>query len=437
MTRPGIVRLFDEQRWLSNRAIAATFVLAALGVVGYAIYSGLGPLRYADEEQYLSIARSLADGDGFSIHGRPSAYRPPVWPLILSASVLLGIAGSTLVVLSAVLMIAAAALAGLICSSITGSRLGYLVSVVMLVYPLNVYTAATLYPQGLATLLVLALWAVAIKADLNGRKPLSFSASAGVGLIMACLSVAVPTLVFTAFLAGVWMLWQQRGNRVKFATVTLLFFAIPVALWAARNEEQLGEPVLFSTTSGENLVIGNNPSATGSSGVDIVYPPESIPPPELVEVERDAYFRDAGLTWIENNPAEAARLYISKTLNYFAPYNKPTTEGRGSDLQMVIAFVAFGAIVAGLIVRILLRHRLKMLRSEWAFLAIFVLNAPFMAIFFTRTRFRQPLDSILIVEAVVAVVILVAGIRHLQSATTTSGFEDGPAREREASERES
>ncbi|RMB77379.1 hypothetical protein AYK61_13735 [Rhodococcus sp. SBT000017] len=437
MTRPGIVALVEDRRWRSSRLIAVAFGIAALGLVVYAIYSGLGPLRYADEKQYLSIARSLADGGGFSIHGRPSAYRPPVWPLMLSAFVLVGIDGSILVVLSAVFMIAAAALAGWICSSITGSRLGYLASVIMLVYPLNVYTAATLYPQGLATLLVLALWAVAIKADINGRKPLSFRASAGIGLLMACLSLAVPTLVFTAFLAGVWMLWQQRGNRVKFATVTLLFFAIPVALWAARNEQQLGEPVLFSTTSGENLVIGNNPSATGSSGVDIVYPPESIPPPELVEVERDAYFRDAALTWIENNPAEAAQLYISKTLNYFAPYNKPTTEGRGSALQMVVAIVAFGAVVVGLVARILLRHNLKMLPSEWAFLVVFALNAPFMAIFFTRTRFRQPLDSILIVEAVVAVVILVAGMRHMQAATATSGFEDGPAHEREVSERES
>ncbi|MBY6539473.1 hypothetical protein HQ325_12390 [Rhodococcus sp. BP-349] len=388
------------------RAVTAAFLLVAVALVAYALHMSRQPLRYVDEQQYLDIARSLADGSGFSIDGRPSAYRPPAWPLLLSIFVAVGVDGTVLILVSAVAMIAGAAVAGFLCARLAGSPHGYWASVAILLYPLDFYTAATLYPQALATLLILVLWVVVSAAGDRGVRALSWRVAAVVGLVMAALALSVPTMVFTAGLVGVWLVIQQRGNRVRFTAITLLFFVIPVALWAARNDDVLGAPVLFSTTSGENLVIGNNSSATGSSGVDIVYPPEAIPPDDLTEVERDSYFRDAATDWILAHPSEAFGLYLDKVVNYFAPYNEPTTAARGSDAQKWVATIAFGAIVIGTVTRIALRRRVPLAPSEWVFLGIFVANAPFMALFFTRTRFRQPLDSILIIEAVVALVAL-------------------------------
>ena len=43
-----------------------------------------GPGPFDDPDNYLPLARSLAAGDGFMLKGRPTAYRPPLYPLMLA-----------------------------------------------------------------------------------------------------------------------------------------------------------------------------------------------------------------------------------------------------------------------------------------------------------------------------------------------------------------
>ena len=43
---------------------------------------------FDDPDNYLPLARAVAAGDGFSLHGRPTAYRPPLYPLLLAPSTL-------------------------------------------------------------------------------------------------------------------------------------------------------------------------------------------------------------------------------------------------------------------------------------------------------------------------------------------------------------
>ena len=43
-----------------------------------------GTDRFDDPDNYLPMARSLASGEGFALRGRPTAYRPPLYPLILA-----------------------------------------------------------------------------------------------------------------------------------------------------------------------------------------------------------------------------------------------------------------------------------------------------------------------------------------------------------------
>ena len=43
----------------------------------------LGPVAFDDPDNYLPLARSLAAGEGFVFNGRPTAYRPPLYPSCL------------------------------------------------------------------------------------------------------------------------------------------------------------------------------------------------------------------------------------------------------------------------------------------------------------------------------------------------------------------
>lgn len=369
-------------------------------------------LQYADEGQYLEIARNLTSGAGYALEGEPTAFRPPTWPLILSAGTAFGLPVSALRVISALLLVAGAAVAALLGRRLAGSAFGLLAGLAVLLYPLNVYTAATLYPQALATVLILALWWIASTHEDREQRPIPFRTGLLTGLLIAALALAVPTLIVTGALILVWILYRQRGNRLRFATSSVVGFLLPVGVWTVRNFAVFGSAIPFSTSSGINLLLGNSANATPVSGInaDISGYTDEAARRGLDEFDRDTFFRHSAVEWIHGNPGEAIALYAGKTLNYFSGYNQPATSGSGGFAEALVAWSSLIVIAALVVVRIALSARVRMLATEKFFLVLFVVNAPVMAVFFTRTRFRQPLDVILLVEAAVAVAILSVGL---------------------------
>ncbi len=75
----------EPPRWL-RRGIFAVIALAL--VVRLAL--GLLPMirsrdsRIDDPDNYLTLARSLIQGEGLTWQGRPTAYRPPLYPIVLA-----------------------------------------------------------------------------------------------------------------------------------------------------------------------------------------------------------------------------------------------------------------------------------------------------------------------------------------------------------------
>ena len=141
--------------------IIGLIAVMSLGLMAYALKTGT-PLRYEDERQYVDIATSLRNGQGFELYGSPTAYRPPAWPMLVAVFLALGLPVSLLSVIPAGAMIAAAVVAAMVGVTISRSSWGALAGVAVLAYPLNIYTAVTLYPQAFATLLVVTLWLVAL-----------------------------------------------------------------------------------------------------------------------------------------------------------------------------------------------------------------------------------------------------------------------------------
>ncbi|MGW5301118.1 hypothetical protein ACWEQV_23020 [Rhodococcus aetherivorans] len=364
---------------------------------------------YSDEREYLEIATNLANGAGYSLDGSATAYRPPTWPLILAAATAVHMRAQYIGMIPAFCLVAAAVIAALLGARIVGHGLGMLAGAAVLLYPLNVYTAATLYPQALATAILLALWLVASRSADGTPAAMSRRTCVVSGLLAAALALAVPTMIFSAVVVVLWTWWHQPGlrDRIRSAVLIGLCAVLPILAWSVRNETVIGSPVAFSTSSGLNLLWGNNENATATSGVAADIGSYIQGAEGLGEVEADDYFRRSAVEWITTHPGDATVLYGQKVLNYFSPYNQPATEGQGGTLEMAVAWASFAVAVALVCVRVLLRRRAPILPSERLFLVLFVANAPLMAVFFTRTRFRQPLDNILIVEAAVAVAVLI------------------------------
>ena len=63
-----------------RRGLAALVVVALLARAAVLVPM---PGRLEDPDNYLPLARALAEGRGFVIDGRPTAYRPPLYPIVL------------------------------------------------------------------------------------------------------------------------------------------------------------------------------------------------------------------------------------------------------------------------------------------------------------------------------------------------------------------
>ncbi|AUN38742.1 hypothetical protein HWD35_21785 [Tsukamurella tyrosinosolvens] len=416
-------RMLDTVRALprSHALALAAFAAASLLVMAYAVKSGT-PLRYSDEKEYVDIARGIVDGEGYRLYGADSAYRPPAWPLLLAAFLALGLPEALLPAVSAALLVVAAVGAGVVGARLTGSALGAIAAPFVLLYPVNAYTATTLYPQALATA---ALMLLVVYASRAGGGPLSTRSALTIGLLLAVSVLSVPTMGFSAAVIGLWILVQQRGNRLRYAATAAVTALVPVLAWTVYNAHRLGSPVVISTSGGRNLLIGNNASATGSSGVAVDLSAYESAARGMNEVDQNRYLQQSAIDWITDNPSRAAALYVEKTLNYFAPYNPPATaEQAESPARVALLVLAFAVMVVGVAVRLGLHRKLSIRPVEWLIMGLFVANAPVMAVFFTRTRFRQPLDALLLIETAVAAAVIVGLIlahrRERAGRTTTS-----------------
>ncbi len=62
-------------------------IIASIAIRGALMAAGTG--TFDDPDNYLPLAHSLASGQGLAIKGRPTAYRPPLYPLLLAPIVTL------------------------------------------------------------------------------------------------------------------------------------------------------------------------------------------------------------------------------------------------------------------------------------------------------------------------------------------------------------
>jgi 4-amino-4-deoxy-L-arabinose transferase-like glycosyltransferase len=384
----------------------ASFAITALVITGFALLRG--EPHYGDERDYLEIARNIASGEGYTYFGEHTAIRPPAWPLLLSAALVLGVPPAGLVVLSVASMVGAALLARGIARCIAGDVAGWVAGFGMLLYPLNVYTAATLYPQALATMLfLLPIYLVVRFAD-----RFTWWMAMTVGLSLAVLMLAVPTMVLTAALVFTWAAWRFRAQLLRFLSIATLAALVPMGAWWAHNLAEFDAFIPLSTATGFNLLMGNseNASVTTGAGTDIGRYVAASDAAGLDEVERDKFFTHQAAKWVTEHPGEAAILYGQKVIYYFAPYNATVTVGQASSIEELLSVASYVPLLLAAAGRIALRRRLPFRSPEALLWVLFLGNALFMAITFTRVRFRQPLDAVLVIEASVLVAIVFAMI---------------------------
>ncbi|WP_083472474.1 glycosyltransferase family 39 protein [Kibdelosporangium phytohabitans] len=393
LAMPRSVAVFD---WLNarTRQIAVAAVgLSLLLAGGYAIMLG-NELRYSDEHVYLELTQSLVDGRGFAFGTGATAYRPPGYPFLLLPFHLVSGGNVFVMRLVGVLCLAGAVWFGYLLARRISPVAGALVAVVTAAYPLFVYTATTLYPQIPALLLLLMTFEFGLRARDRWVWAIPSGLSAGL------LTITVPSFAPTLLLLVLFVGWRAR----KAIVVLLVAAAIIPVLWCVRNAVVMGSFIPVSTNNGVNLLLGNNPDATGSSGtsVDVSAYERRAKELDLDEVGIDKFYSDQAVEWIKANPGAAANLYAAKVAHNFAYSDTLKTEGQGaSDL---LAALSYYPLLALALLRVMVSKRFPLHRVDKLCLWAIVLNVLLLAVFFTRIRFRVPLDELTIILAASTVV---------------------------------
>jgi hypothetical protein len=228
-----------------------------------------------DPDAYRGHAERLVAGQGYvAPDGRPTAFRPPLYPLLLAGVLWAGPGG--IAVLQVALGVGTVALTASLGHRLGLGRWSVFAAALVAADPLLLrYTPQVMTEATCAFLAVLVLW-LAVSASVSSRFYLPLLLGVAFGLAV----LSRPTFWAFGFLTAVVVVWGlirgkretsgDQGGRLRGmlggltppahqAAWVLLGTALVVAPWAIRNAVALGRPILTTTHGGYTLLLANNP----------------------------------------------------------------------------------------------------------------------------------------------------------------------------------
>jgi len=406
---------------------------AALARIAWAVTQAQEPTgpQLRDPVLYLLLSDQVAHGHGFSYPGDAggvTAYYPPGYPLFVAAVLwVVGLAPGEVSAFdvalwtNVVLSVATVPLVFALGRRLASPGVGLVAAGAFALWPNLVFHSGVVLTETLFLFLFVLLFLVALATPAVARHPGRWRLVT-VGVLFGLTGLVRPVSLVIAPLFLV--LWWSDGVRRAVRNTGLVGVATIAVIvpWAIRNAIQMDSPILLSANFGDNFCIGNNPEATGSYGLPGYCFPESLNAgkrPEF-EVRRQSYTLDKGLTWLRENPLDAAGLVperLSATLRHDDdglaaagdygqhPVFGPSTTHRVGQVADAYYFLLVALTAAGFV--------LVVRRGAWADRRwqLFVLAAPVQLLSplltFGDPRFKMPIYPVLAVCAGVAVVALV------------------------------
>jgi len=399
-------------------AYAGTFLLAVSVRILY-----LGVATPAFESQYWTLSTSLLQDGSLSIGGVRTAAFEPGYPLFLALARTL--VGDRVLLVQAVQCIVASLGAVFLCrlaTALSGRwQVGVIAGMIYAAYPLLVRHSADRTAAALMTMLLIAFAGEFVAATTRARV-----AAAGVWLGLAVLTRA---MVLPLIPLGAAIQWRTRGWRA--AAALTLSALIVIAPSAIRNYTLNG--ALLPTRSGINLFISNceyaanivpdyGPDILEEYAASILGPLEVAPGPPLPAHERayDALWTRYALEEMWRHPWRTAGLKMRNVLYFFSPrlvpYHEPsaTTKIRLGDhgtftvensprrraFDQIVYAVSYTPVLALAILGVWLRrHDIRRDAILWSIVVTFVVAH---AVYFPTTRYRVPIEFVLIFYAAIS-----------------------------------
>ncbi len=236
--------------------------------------------RAKDRPNTLEPQSEPSEDDAGAIRMRPTAYRPPLYPALLTAAVLPDLARGvplSQVTLNSLVVVGLHILLGLATIGMVyyiawrlDFRFGWLPAMAVAADPILLHFSGEMMTETLITFLAAWAWAlylILVRPGISekGRRIWGMNMSVRVALLLGLvLGLAVltrPTMLPWAILivASLSLRGNDSGNRVSVITAALIVMTVINAGWMIRNNQELGKPIWTTTHGGYTLLLANNP----------------------------------------------------------------------------------------------------------------------------------------------------------------------------------
>ena len=215
------------------------------------------PGAFDDLDNYLPLAQSLASGDGFVLKGRATAYRPPLYPLMLAplvanngAASFTGIALLHLALGAGTVWLTATAARG---SGLSRNR-ALFAAFIVACDPVLVWQSRSVMTET-PTAFLLALGFAGLCRPGTWGPVLG---GAGLGLAALCRPSVLPGTLLTIAAAAIARPGSASARLVRAGMIAAAVLIV-LSPWMIRNFVQFGEPIWTTTHGGYTLALANNP----------------------------------------------------------------------------------------------------------------------------------------------------------------------------------
>ncbi len=385
--------------WLKKKQKNILLIFALcfwVAAIGYSLYLD-DRLPYPDERWYFNdYAQNLANQSIFSRDGiNPTAFHPPAYPLALSGLVSIGLGITAARLMNFLAFFVTLISLYFLLKNHSHKLASIIVVLLALAYPVLFYTAGTLYPQTFgATFFILAIM-------FYWKEPLAIKDAVLAGISMGIAILTIPTFLFVPFFMVLFSLIFRR-NIIKQAVLLLIMVFITIAPWTIRNYLVFHRFELVSSNFGTNFLLGNSPQTTPNNGpaasIGIQHIIEEANSLGLDEFERDEFYTQQALVFIQADPIHYISLYFLKVVNYFNFRNELLTASESSLAKDFLMLVTYGSFLLLAVFRILLIHQKHLTKLEIFMILLYIGSAFVSALAFSRIRYRLPFDYLLIIQ---------------------------------------
>jgi 4-amino-4-deoxy-L-arabinose transferase-like glycosyltransferase len=394
-----------------NRSTARCLLIIVILAAGLRILvtNFIGDSRVQWNYEYEEIAQNLLTRGEYAYSfynlapSLPTSFIPPIYPFFLAFARSLTTAGDSIlkvlqIVVSCMTLISFYALGTELGAS---NRQILLATFLFAIYPPFAAYTANISTVTLETFFVIT----AIYLVLRTVKKESILSAIGAGFMIALASLTRSNWLMLLPLAVLWMIWYLRkafATHLELVIAMLLATIVAITPWIIYNRATHHAWVFTSTNGGLNFWIGNNALASG----EYIFPTEInretvLAAAKLPEVDRDHYFYSLGFAFIREAPTDFLSLFGRKFIYYlfFRPNIGSTYQGANLEIGLaryvfIISWISLLPFAFIGLFNLRERHR----EHTWLIIT-FISQAIISSLYFVGTRFRTPIDGIVIIWA--------------------------------------